>query len=109
MTSQFLFHRSTARTTWIYEQRHPALTKRRWERALRPKRCKLVKNRALAGVVSEMLRMRRSPEQIAGWLKHTYPNNFSRRQAYQVTRTPASGAPKQARPKAAMSGKSHTG
>ena len=48
-----------------------------WERALRPKRCKLVRNRALANVVSAMLRMRWSPEQIAGWLKHTYPNNSS--------------------------------
>jgi len=48
-----------------------------WQRALRPKRCKLVRNRALAGVVSQMLRMRWSPEQIAGWLKHTYPNNSS--------------------------------
>jgi len=48
-----------------------------WERALRPKRCKLVRNRTLASIVSEMLRMRWSPEQIAGWLKHTYPNNSS--------------------------------
>jgi IS30 family transposase len=48
-----------------------------WSRALRPKRCKLTKNRALAGVVSEMLRMLWSPEQIAGWLKHTYPGDES--------------------------------
>jgi IS30 family transposase len=46
-----------------------------WNRALRPKRCKLVKNRALAGVVADLLRMLWSPEQIAGWLKHTYPND----------------------------------
>ena len=46
-----------------------------WSRALRPKRCKLVKNRALAGVVADLLRMLWSPEQIAGWLKHTYPND----------------------------------
>lgn len=48
-----------------------------WERALRPKICKLAKNRALAGVVSDMLRMLWSPEQIAGWLKHAYPNDQS--------------------------------
>lgn len=48
-----------------------------WERALRPKICKLAKNHALAGVVSDMLRMLWSPEQIAGWLKHTYPNDQS--------------------------------
>jgi Helix-turn-helix domain len=38
----------------------------KWERALRPKLCKLAKNRALAGVVADMLRMLWSPEQIAG-------------------------------------------
>jgi IS30 family transposase len=48
-----------------------------WARALRPKRCKLVKNRALAGVVADLLRMLWSPEQITGWLKHTYPNDPS--------------------------------
>jgi IS30 family transposase len=48
-----------------------------WERALRPKLCKLAKNRALAGVVADMLRMLWSPEQIAGWLQHTYPNDQS--------------------------------
>jgi IS30 family transposase len=44
-----------------------------WARALRPKRCKLAKNRALASVVADKLRLLWSPEQIAGWLKHTYP------------------------------------
>jgi IS30 family transposase len=48
-----------------------------WGRSLRPKPCKLVKNRALAGVVADMLRMLWSPEQIAGWLKHTYPHDQS--------------------------------
>ena len=46
-----------------------------WERALRPKLCKLAKNRVLAGIVADMLRMLWSPEQIAGWLKHTYPHD----------------------------------
>ncbi|HZJ14132.1 MAG TPA: IS30 family transposase [Chthoniobacteraceae bacterium] len=44
-----------------------------WDRALRPKRCKLAENRALASVVADKLRLLWSPEQIAGWLKHTYP------------------------------------
>ena len=48
-----------------------------WGRSLRPKPCKLAKNRALAGVVADMLRMLWSPEQIAGWLKHTYPHDQS--------------------------------
>lgn len=44
-----------------------------WDRARRPKVCKLRENRPLARVVAEKLRMFWSPEQIAGWLKHTYP------------------------------------
>jgi IS30 family transposase len=44
-----------------------------WDRARRPKRCKLLENRALARIVADKLRMLWSPEQIAGWLKHTYP------------------------------------
>jgi IS30 family transposase len=46
-----------------------------WERALRPKECKLVKNRELAQVVASKLRLQWSPEQIAGWLKHSYAVN----------------------------------
>ena len=43
-----------------------------WDRARRPKRCKVRENRALARTVADKLRMLWSPEQIAGWLKHTY-------------------------------------
>ena len=44
-----------------------------WDRARRPKRCKLAKNRILARIVTKKLRLQWSPEQIAGWLKHIYP------------------------------------
>ena len=40
-----------------------------WTRALRPKCCKLAKDRALATIVTDKLRLLWSPEQIAGWLK----------------------------------------
>lgn len=46
-----------------------------WDRAHRPKLCKLVENRDLAQIVTDKLRLLWSPEQIAGWLKHTYPSN----------------------------------
>ena len=46
-----------------------------WDRAHRPKTCKLVENRALARIVARKLQLEWSPEQIAGWLKHTYPRN----------------------------------
>ena len=48
-----------------------------WHRALRPKRCKLVTNPALARIVAAKLRSLWSPEQIAGWLKCTYPDDES--------------------------------
>jgi len=52
-----------------------------WERAKRPKPCKLVLNRALARLVAKKLRALWSPDQIAGWLKCTYRNDES----YQVS------------------------
>jgi IS30 family transposase len=48
-----------------------------WDRAHRPQQCKLVKNRALAYIVAKKLKQLWSPEQIAGWLKHTYPDDES--------------------------------
>ncbi len=44
-----------------------------WDRALRPKPCKLACRPALARTVSAKLRRNWSPEQIAGWLKRTWP------------------------------------
>ncbi len=52
-----------------------------WDRAHRPKTCKLVENRALARVVAQQLKKFWSPEQIAGWLKRTYPDDEN----YQVS------------------------
>jgi IS30 family transposase len=52
-----------------------------WDRALRPKACKLVQNRTLAHLVAGKLRLQWSPEQIAGWLKRTYPDDEN----YQVS------------------------
>lgn len=46
-----------------------------WDRAQRPKRCKLALNRSLARVVADKLQLQWAPQQIAGWLKHTYPSD----------------------------------
>jgi IS30 family transposase len=46
-----------------------------WDKAQRPKTCKLVQNRSLAYVVAGKLQSLWSPEQIAGWLKRTYPDD----------------------------------
>ena len=48
-----------------------------WDRGHRPKTCKLVQNRALARIVAGKLQLQWSPEQIAGWLKQTYPDDPS--------------------------------
>ena len=52
-----------------------------WDRAHRPKTCKLAQNRALARIVAKKLQLEWSPEQIAGWLKHAYPDDEN----YQVS------------------------
>lgn len=46
-----------------------------WDRACRPKTCKLAGNRTLARMVARQLRALWAPQQIAGWLKWRYPNN----------------------------------
>jgi len=52
-----------------------------WKRAHRPKCCKLVDNPELARIVASKLQLQWSPEQIAGWLKHTFPGS----EDYQVS------------------------
>jgi len=52
-----------------------------WDRAHRAKTCKLANNRKLAYIVAEKLQLEWSPDQIAGWLKSTYPDDES----YQVS------------------------
>jgi IS30 family transposase len=46
-----------------------------WERARRPKVCKLAAVPRLAQVVGEKLALKWSPEQISGWLARAYPDD----------------------------------
>ncbi|HEX4782331.1 MAG TPA: IS30 family transposase [Usitatibacter sp.] len=55
-----------------------------WDRARRPKVCKLVQNRALAHRVASKLRQEWSPEQVAGWLKCSYPDDESNRVSHET-------------------------
>jgi IS30 family transposase len=48
-----------------------------WDRGRRPKTGKLAANRALARLVAGKLQLQWSPEQVAGWLKRTYPDDTS--------------------------------
>ena len=52
-----------------------------WDRAPRPKICKLAQNRALAHIVASKLQLQWAPRQIAGWLKRSYPDD----KTYQVS------------------------
>jgi IS30 family transposase len=52
-----------------------------WDRAHRPKTCKLAGNRTLAHLVAGKLQLQWSPEQVAGWLKQSYPGD----ETYQVS------------------------
>jgi IS30 family transposase len=52
-----------------------------WDRAHRPKTCKLAEHPELASIVAEKLQLQWAPRQIAGWLKHTYPDD----ETYQVS------------------------
>jgi IS30 family transposase len=46
-----------------------------WDRAHRPKPCKLSENPMLARLVAEKLQLQWAPRQIAGWLKRMHPDN----------------------------------
>jgi len=55
-----------------------------WDRAHRPKPCKLVINRALARIVAKQLRRSWSPAQIAGWLKCIYPQDENNQVSHET-------------------------
>jgi IS30 family transposase len=55
-----------------------------WDRAQRPKPCKLAQNRALARIVAEKLRLEWSPYQVAGWLKRTHPQDETRQVSHET-------------------------
>ena len=59
------------------EYRASLADKNAWLSAKRPKRCKLALNRRLARIVEAKLTLEWSPQQIAGWLKITYPEDES--------------------------------
>lgn len=55
-----------------------------WDRAQRPKTCKLADNRTLAHIVADKLQVQWSPEQIAGWLRRTYPGDENNQVSHET-------------------------
>jgi len=55
-----------------------------WERACRPKSCKLAGSPWLRRAIEIKLRVNWSPEQIAGWLKRTNPEDESKQVSHET-------------------------
>ena len=55
-----------------------------WDRARRPKTCKLAAHPALASLVAEKITQLWSPRQIAGWLKRHYPDDESQQVSHET-------------------------
>ena len=67
--------REIARNGGSGPYRAAASDRRAWDRARRPKRCKLAVHEQLRQAVAAKLERNWSPEQIAGWLKRTHPED----------------------------------
>jgi IS30 family transposase len=55
-----------------------------WDRALRPKLCKLACHTTLARAVSAKLRRKWSPEQVEGWLKRAFPGEACKQVSHET-------------------------
>jgi IS30 family transposase len=55
-----------------------------WARTRRPKRCKLASSPRLRRAVARKLRLQWSPEQIAGWLKSTFPGDQTQHVSHET-------------------------
>jgi IS30 family transposase len=68
-----------------YDQYRASLADdRAWNRACRPKQCKLALSSQLRRVVARKLRLNWSPEQIAGWLKRAHPGDGSNQVSHET-------------------------
>ncbi len=55
-----------------------------WDRAHRPKPCKLAQHPMLKRIVASKLKMNWSPKQIDGWLKRQYPDDENRQVSHET-------------------------
>ena len=55
-----------------------------WARTRRPKHCKLASSPRLRRAVARKLRLQWSPEQIAGWLKSTFPGDRTQHVSHET-------------------------
>jgi IS30 family transposase len=76
--------RELARNGGLQSYRAHAAEQAAWDRARRPKPCKLLLNRPLARTVATLLQRRWSPWQIAGRLKRQYAHDENRRVSHET-------------------------
>ena len=55
-----------------------------WDRARRPKTCKLAQNKVLSRIVARKIKRHWSPEQVAGWLKRAYPDDENHQVSHET-------------------------
>jgi len=68
----------------VYHYRATDADNTAWERATRPKHCKLASFPVLRQLVAGKLKQHWSPEQIAGWLKETYPRDETKHVSHET-------------------------
>lgn len=76
--------REVRRNGGVVRYRATASDQAAWDRALRPKPCKLACSPSLAQAVSAKLRRKWSPEQIAGWLRRSFPKEPHRQVSHET-------------------------
>jgi len=76
--------REISRNGGLRDYRASQADKAAWDRAHRPKHCKLAGSPILRRIVARKLRSHWSPEQIAGWLKRAYPGNESHQVSHET-------------------------
>ena len=76
--------REVARNHGRAQYRAAEADSRAWERARRPKACRLATCAKLRSIVSEKLSLDWSPEQISAWLKRRFPDDDEMRVSYET-------------------------
>ena len=76
--------REVNRNGGLKEYRASEADKATWDRAHRPKPCKLAQHPILKRIVASKLKMNWSPKQIDGWLKRQYPDDENRHVSHET-------------------------
>jgi len=76
--------REIARNGGLQQYRASQADKAAWDRAHRPKPCKLAEHPVLKQLVASKLKMNWSPKQIDGWLKKQYPDDENKHVSHET-------------------------